>query len=132
MYGISVSRKVGTGSWRIVGLRYGTKSGMRTMTYFNDSLKRVEQPLTNFSDKLCQCFSGGQLLKRLNADICELCGATCGGFEVHHVRKLKDIVHKYRKRGSTPPNWVVVMGTIKRKTLVVCHGCHVKIHNGTL
>jgi len=102
------------------------------MTYFNDSLKRVEQPLTNFSDKFGRCFSGGQLLKRLNADCCELCGVSGGGFEVHHVRKLKDIVQKYRKRGSTPPNWVVVMGTIKRKTLVVCHGCHVKIHNGTL
>jgi group II intron reverse transcriptase/maturase len=131
-YGVSVSRKRGFGTRRIVGLRYETKSGMRTMTYFNGSLKRVEQPLTNFSDKFGRCFSGGQLLKRFNVDVCELCGASGDGFEVHHVRKLKDIVQKYRKRGSTPPNWVVVMGTIKRKTLVVCHGCHVKIHNGTL
>lgn len=52
--------------------------------------------------------------------------------EVHHVRKLKDILQKYRKHGKTPPNWVVVMGAIKRKTLVVCHDCHVKIHTGKL
>jgi hypothetical protein len=131
-YGVAVSRKVGTGTRQIVGVQYETKAGMHTMTYFNNSLKRVERPLTFVSDQFGQGFAGGQLLKRLNADVCELCGADCGGMEVHHVRKLKDIVQKYRKRGSTPPNWVVVMGTIKRKTLVVCHSCHVKIHNGTL
>ncbi|MDR1992421.1 MAG: group II intron reverse transcriptase/maturase [Nitrososphaerota archaeon] len=131
-YGIDVPRKVGTGTRRIVGVQYETKSGMHTMTYFNDSLKRIKQPLTNVSGQFGQVISGVQLLKRLNADVCELCGADSGGMEVHHVRKLKDIVQKYRKRGRMPPNWVVVMGTIRRKTLVVCHSCHVKIHNGTL
>jgi len=131
-YGINVPRKLGTGSWRIVGVRYETKAGMHTLAYFNDSLKRVKQPCAAVSDQFGQILAGGQLLKRLNAAVCELCGATSGGFEVHHVRKLKDITQKYRKHGRTPPNWVVVMGTIRRKTLVVCHNCHVKIHNGTL
>ncbi|MDR2700209.1 MAG: hypothetical protein LBC12_05305 [Nitrososphaerota archaeon] len=131
-YGVEVPRKVGTGTRHIVGVQYETKAGMHTMTYFNDSLKRVEQPLTEVSDVFGQVFVGGQLLKRLNTDCCELCGADCGGMEVHHVRKLKDIVQKYRKHGRTPPDWVVVMGAIRRKTLVVCRSCHVKIHNGTL
>jgi hypothetical protein len=131
-YGVDVPRKVGTGTRRIVGVRYKTKAGVHIMTYFNDSLKKVEQPLTELSDRFGQGFAGGQLLKRFNADVCELCGATSGDVEIHHVRKLKDILQKYRKHGRTPPNWVVVMGIIRRKTLVVCHSCHVKIHNGVL
>jgi len=131
-YGIEVPRKLGTGTRRIVGIRYKTKDGMQTMTYFNDSLKKVEKPLTTVSDLYGQPFAGGQLIKRINANICELCNAVTGNMEVHHVRKLKDILRKYRKHGKTPPNWVVLMGTIKRKTLVVCHDCHMKIHNGKL
>ena len=131
-YGIEVPRKLGKGTRRIVGIRYETKNGMKTMTYFNDSLKRVDKPLTDVSDIYGQPFAGGQLIKRINANTCELCGAEGTDMEVHHVRKLKDILHKYRKHGKTAPNWVIVMGTIKRKTLVVCHGCHVKIHTGKL
>ena len=63
---------------------------------------------------------------------CELCGAKNCDMEIHHVRKLKSILDKYRKRGTTAPQWVRMMGHIKRKTLVVCHDCHVKIHNGKL
>ena len=131
-YGIEVPRKLGTGTRRIVGIRYKTKAGMKTMTYFNDSLKKVERPLTNISDLYGQPFAGGQLIKRINANTCELCGAETGDMEVHHVRKLKDILQKYRKHGKTPLNWVIIMGTINRKTLVACHNCHVDIHNGKL
>lgn len=131
-YGIEVPRKIGKGTRRIVGIRYATKAGTKTMTYFNDSLKKVDKPLTHVPDIYGQPFAGGQLIKRINANTCELCGAEEKNMEVHHVRKLKDIMQKYRKHGKTPPNWVVVMGTIKRKTLVVCHNCHVKIHTGKL
>lgn len=30
------------------------------------------------------------------------------------------------------PNWVWLMSYMKRKTLVLCHDCHVNLHNGTL
>lgn len=131
-YGIDVPRKVGTGTIRIVGIRYTTKEGQKTMTYFNDSLKKVDKPLNNVPDTFGQVFSGGQLIKRINANVCELCGAETKDLQVHHVRKLKDIVKKYKKRGTSAPKWVRTMGVIHRKTLVVCHDCHVKIHNGTL
>lgn len=131
-YGIEVPRKLGKGTRRIVGIRYETKAGKKTMTYFNDSLKKVDKPLTNVSDTYGQPFAGGQLIKRINANACELCGIETKDTEVHHVRKLKDILQKYRKHGKTAPSWVIVMGTIKRKTLVVCHDCHVKIHTGKL
>lgn len=62
----------------------------------------------------------------------ELCGAEHCALEIHHVRKLKDIVKKYRKRGTPMPNWVWLMSYMKRKTLVLCHDCHVNLHNGTL
>lgn len=131
-YGIEVPRKLDNGTRRIVGVRYETKAGMKTMTYFNDSLKKVDKPLTNVSDSYGRLFAGGQLIKRINANRCELCDTETEDMEVHHVRKLKDILQKYRKHGKTAPNWVIVMGTIRRKTLVVCHNCHVKIHTGKL
>ena len=71
-------------------------------------------------------------MKRMSADRCELCGAETSDIQIHHVRKLKDVVEKYRKRGESVPSWVRMMSVIKRKTLVVCHDCHVKIHNGKL
>lgn len=131
-YGIDVPRKVGTGTVRVIGLKYNTKNGLNTMTYFNDSLKMVREPLGDVSDQFGQIFSGGQLMKRIGANVCELCGKETSDLQIHHVRKLKDIVKKYRKRGASVPYWVRMMGVIKRKTLVVCHGCHVGIHNGKL
>lgn len=131
-YGIDVPRKNGTGTMRIVGIRYNTKEGPKTMTYFNDSLKKVSRPAGEISDQFGQVLKGGQLMKRLNSDVCELCGAEHCALEIHHVRKLKDIVKKYRKRGTPMPNWVWLMSYMKRKTLVLCHDCHVNLHNGTL
>ena len=131
-YGVDVPRKVGTGTIRVVGVKYTTKEGKKIMTYFNDSLKKVNKPSSAVSDEFGRVFSGGQLLKRINANACELCGAETNDLQVHHVRKLKDIVKKYRKRGTSVPNWVRMMSVIRRKTLVVCHDCHVKIHNGRL
>ena len=96
---------------RIVGIRYNTKEGPKTMTYFNDSLKKVRRPAGEISDQFGQVLKGGQLMKRLNSDVCELCGAEHCALEIHHVRKLKDIVKKYRKRGTPMPNWVCLLYT---------------------
>jgi group II intron reverse transcriptase/maturase len=66
------------------------------------------------------------LIKRLEAQSCELCGAT-EHIEVHHIRKMADL----KTKGRNPkPLWVIRMAAIKRKTLVVCHDCHVAIHQG--
>ena len=130
-YGINVPRKNGNGTRRIIGVHYQTKSGEKTMTYFNDSLKKLNEPNTTISDKYCpDIMTGVQLINRLNANICELCGTNEGEFEVHHVRKLKDIKDKYKKRGKSIPNWVLTMSKINRKTLIVCEQCHTKIHSG--
>ena len=69
-----------------------------------------------------------ELIKRLTADTCELCGSR-KDIEVHHIRKLADLKTKGK---SPPPIWIQIMATRKRKTLVVCRECHTAIHNGTL
>jgi group II intron reverse transcriptase/maturase len=130
-YGIDVPRKVGTGTRKIVGVRYQTKAGEHLMTYFNDSLKKLNEPNTRMSDKyIINTTSGKQLIDRLNANVCELCGTNEGEFEVHHVRKLKDIKDKYKKRGKAIPGWLITMSRIRRKTLIVCESCHRNIHSG--
>lgn len=67
-----------------------------------------------------------EILKRLLADECELCGSTIN-VEVHHIRKLADL-RDYR--GKERPEWVKQMATRQRKTLVVCRDCHQNIHAG--
>ena len=68
-----------------------------------------------------------ELVKRLLADTCEICGSS-EDVAVHHIRKLADLKTKGKKE---KPIWVQMMATRRRKTLVVCQNCHVAIHNGT-
>ena len=67
-----------------------------------------------------------EILKRLLADRCELCGST-KNVEVHHIRKMADLKQKGRKE---KPEWVKQMAVRHRKTLVVCQTCHRDIHAG--
>ncbi len=67
-----------------------------------------------------------QLIERLLKNTCELCGAK-GAVEMHHVKKLKDLENSGRKE---KPEWVKRMIAMRRKTLAVCHECHIKIHSG--
>lgn len=67
-----------------------------------------------------------ELLQRLLATTCELCGSRVG-IEVHHIRHLRDL----RTPGRGPkPRWVEVMATRRRKTLVLCRACHDDLHAG--
>ena len=64
------------------------------------------------------------LIDRLKGHICEWCGGETEDIEIHHVRKLKDL--------SGKAEWERHMIARKRKTLALCHDCHVKLHNGKL
>ena len=67
-----------------------------------------------------------ELLQRLLADACELCGSP-DRIEVHHIRHLRDL----QQRGRGPkPRWVQVMAARRRKTLVLCRACHDDVHAG--
>ena len=89
------------------------------------SLARDLTP-TVLNDDPPKIWSGrrSELVQRLLADTCELCGSQ-HQVEVHHIRALKDLNPKGRKQ---PPEWVVRMASRRRKTLVVCRACHEGIH----
>ena len=72
--------------------------------------------------------SRNELVRRLTAQECEICGST-GGIQVHHIRKLKDVQVRYQGRPN-PPKWVVRMIELRRKSIVVCATCHHEIHTG--
>lgn len=74
-------------------------------------------------------WSKSSLIQRLQANKCEWCGDTKGPFEVHHVKKLKDLKGKKK--------WEKHMIARQRKTLVLCgvgseRNCHRRLHNGEL
>ncbi len=67
-----------------------------------------------------------ELIQRLLADTCEMCGSTVD-VEVHHIRALRDL----NVQGQGPKStWKQFMAARKRKTLVVCRTCHMAIHHG--
>ena len=67
-----------------------------------------------------------ELIQRLLADECELCGSTVD-VEVHHIRALRDLNVKGQ---GEKPLWIQVMAARRRKTLVVCRPCHLNAHGG--
>jgi group II intron reverse transcriptase/maturase len=102
-----------------------TKRQQRFRTFYNDGFKRKIEAKDAFFDKLPNYYHAKMrtsLIDRLKARNCELCGET-SELEMHHVRKLKDIA-----KGKDP--WEVHMIARKRKTMAVCHTCHMKIHHG--
>lgn len=91
---------------------------VKKITYGDDSIPSL------FHLKVC----GSELVQRLLADTCELCGAT-GYVEVHHERSMKSLKARWKGR-KTKPRWVKAMLLKRRKTLVVCKTCHTNITFG--
>jgi len=67
-----------------------------------------------------------ELVQRLLAGVCELCGNT-KDVEMHHVRAMKDL-HEYP--GRPKPEWVRRMIALRRKTMPLCRICHEDVHAG--
>ena len=67
-----------------------------------------------------------ELVQRLLAETCELCGSQ-DAIEVHHVRGLRDLRQPGR---AEKPMWMQVMAARRRKTLVLCHRCHQDVTHG--
>jgi group II intron reverse transcriptase/maturase len=92
------------------------------------SLARIRQPNT-ITDTISRIWSTRtELVERLLADTCEICGSQ-ENIEVHHVRKLADLNRPGRRAKSLSAQKMMAR---RRKTLVVCHDCHVSIHKGDL
>jgi hypothetical protein len=73
-------------------------------------------------------YHGGhsELVQRLLAGYCELCGST-ENIEVHHIRALKDL---HTHPGREKPGWIKRMIILKRKTMPLCRTCHDDVHAG--
>jgi group II intron reverse transcriptase/maturase len=68
-----------------------------------------------------------EVVQRLLVGKCELCQDQGVPIQVHHIRKLADLDRPGR-RPKEP--WEKLLSARKRKTLVVCQGCHAAIHGG--
>jgi hypothetical protein len=67
------------------------------------------------------------LIQRINAQECLLCGATGVPIQVHHIKRLADLKKGGRRKIA---RWKAVMIGLRRKTLAVCVTCHGAIHSG--
>lgn len=73
-------------------------------------------------------FTGrSEVVQRLLAGRCEVCGVKHVPTQVHHIRKLADLDRPGRRPKA---EWERKMSAMKRKTLVVCEDCHRRIHGG--
>ena len=107
-----------------------TKSGTRLIYWGAIPLQFMptgQEPLNDLIG-YNQKYARADLIQRLQANECELCGST-KDIEVHHVRKLANLQTRWSGR-HVKPDWVVRMIGLRRKTLVVCRKCHVDIHAG--
>ena len=66
-----------------------------------------------------------EIIQRLLADTCEICGKT-GAIEVHHIKALKNVMGPKNAR----TDWKRYMASRQRKTLAVCQECHYRISTG--
>jgi AI2M/AI1M-like, HNH endonuclease/Type II intron maturase len=84
------------------------------------------QPHAVINDRPPQVYNSlhSELVQRLLAEQCELCGSAVH-CEVHHIRKLAEL---HRPGQKERPIWRKRMAMRRRKTLVVCQKCHEEIH----
>jgi len=124
--------RVGDQEYTALQVRVPTKKGERLFTWGAIPLKAVKAGTATIEDKVPTehwVNVRADLIGRLQADTCELCGSQ-ENCEVHHVRKLVDLKRRWAGRREKP-TWVQKMATLRRKTLIVCRKCHHAIHNGT-
>lgn len=90
-------------------------------------LRRKKRIILNDQTSRPKSANRSEILDRLLAEECELCGSQ-ENIQVHHIRGLKDLNKPGQKER---PQWVRIMAARKRKTLIVCQDCHrSRIHPG--
>ena len=109
-------------------VEYPKKNGkVGKVLFYNDGFRRntnVESGNPDIVARAVENYGRNSLIKRLQANQCEWCGAENVPLEIHHVRKLKDL--------SGRKQWEIAMIGRKRKTMALCVDCHHKLHAGKL
>ena len=99
-----------------------------TATFGKKPIRRVKD--TTVKDEVQAVYiAHNELIARLLATSCELCGREHVSLHGHHIRKLKDLAKRWQGKREKPV-WVKQMIAIRRKTLFVCEKCHKEIHSG--
>ena len=107
---------------------YPTKNGTKSVVFYNQGMRHNDKVVVTENPDIIGRANENRrytrLTDRLQGHICEFCGAETENIEIHHIRKLKDL--------SGKAEWERQMIARKRKTMALCHSCHVKLHNGKL
>lgn len=107
---------------------YPTKNGTKSVVFYNQGMRHNDKVVVTENPDIIGRANENRrytrLTDRLQGHICEFCGAETEDIEIHHVRRLKDL--------SGKAEWERQMIARKRKTMALCHSCHVKLHNGKL
>lgn len=109
-------------------VEYPKKNGkVGKVLFYNNGFRRdtkVESGNPDIVARIFENYGRNSLIKRLQANRCEWCGAENVPLETHHIRKLKDL--------SGRKQWEIAMIGRKRKTMALCIDCHDKLHAGKL
>lgn len=108
-------------------ITYQGKSGEKSVVFYNQGMRRDTHVSATDPDIIGRARENRNytsLVQRLRGCQCEWCGATDAEIEIHHVKKLKDL--------SGRAEWERHMIARRRKTMALCHNCHVKLHAGKL
>lgn len=109
-------------------VEYPKKNGkVGKVLFYNNGFRRdtkVESGNPDIVARIFENYGRNSLIKRLQANRCEWCGAENVPLEIHHIRKLKDL--------SGRKQWEIAMIGRKRKTMALCVYCHDKLHAGKL
>ena len=109
---------------KLFTVKYEQKGVIKSRTFYKTSFKRRTTAFNGSCDiepYSIADVSRTNLMDRLKAEKCELCGAT-GKLIMHHVRNLKDLKGK--------ESWKRLMSARKRKTIALCPSCHRLRHLG--
>lgn len=107
---------------------YPSKNGTKSVVFYNQGMRHNDKVAATENPDIIGRANENRyytsLIDRLKGNTCEWCKAETKDIEIHHVRKLKDL--------SGKAEWERHMIARKRKTMALCHSCHVKLHNGKL
>lgn len=126
-YRINLEKPEGTYKCLQVEIKRGDDKPPLTTYFGGIPLRRHQEAiLLDKNPQQNRWISHNELIKRLIAQECELCGSK-ENIEVHHIQKLANLKNKGQRE---KPRWMQVMASRRRKTLIVCKDCHTNIHAG--
>jgi group II intron reverse transcriptase/maturase len=110
------------GTYKVLEVKVNRGPKKKPLAAHFGGISLVWNPHAAIGETPTTVWSGrSELVERLLAQKCELCGSV-DGIQVHHIRKLAEL------KGAS--RWEQVMAARRRKTLVVCEACHQQIHFG--